>query len=435
MHRRAEMKETAPGTVGALLIHGLGGTEYDLGVMSKTLKRAGIDTHGITLPGHGSEPADLLDVRAEDWIDAAAAKYRELVARYGTLHVIGMCMGALVAIEVCRRERHDGDKGRLVALAPPVYIDGWATPWYSALRHLMYWLPWASARMKVEEEEPFGIKNTVIRAIVKAKFERGERFHYPWVPLACIRQVDRLRRWVMRGAAAVRCPTLIVHAREDELTSLRSAQFLKARIAQSDMVVLENSYHMICIDNDRARTAESVQRFFGIEPVGLRAGRRASAPEADDTVALTVVRRLLEAAVRQDFDTVFSLFAPDIVWRHHGDNPLAGTYATAAEVVELLTRLMNYSSGTFRVTSFDAPVLRPMQADNNGEGRDVEVTLQFRAASGVHTLQGQGRQIVRVRQDKLVAVDYHADAPADEDAFWRAAARHAGDAGFSSREL
>ena len=44
--------EQAP-RVGALLIHGLGGTQYDLGPMHKVLRRGGVDTHAVTLPGHG----------------------------------------------------------------------------------------------------------------------------------------------------------------------------------------------------------------------------------------------------------------------------------------------------------------------------------------------------------------------------------------------
>ena len=38
---------------GALLIHGLGGTQFDLGSMHKVLQRAGVETHAVTLPGHG----------------------------------------------------------------------------------------------------------------------------------------------------------------------------------------------------------------------------------------------------------------------------------------------------------------------------------------------------------------------------------------------
>ena len=84
--------------------------------------------------------------------------------------------------------------------------------------------------MKIEEEDPYGIKNEQLRAIVKAKFERGENFHYRWVPLECLRQVDRLRAILMKAAKQIRCPTLVVHAREDELTSLRSANFLVEQI-------------------------------------------------------------------------------------------------------------------------------------------------------------------------------------------------------------
>src|ERR1700742_1055869 len=92
--------------IGALLIHGLGGTQFDLGSMHKTLKRCGVETHSLTLPGHGLEPEALVHVRAEDWLEAVTTKYREIVDQYDTLHVIGMCMGSLLAALLCARERH-----------------------------------------------------------------------------------------------------------------------------------------------------------------------------------------------------------------------------------------------------------------------------------------------------------------------------------------
>jgi len=173
------------------LIHGLGGTQYDMGSMHKRLKLAGFDTHSLTLPGHGTTPEDLVGITAEDWLAACRRIYAELAERYRTLHLMGMCMGALLATEVAKQERHD--KGRLIILAPPIYIDGWATPWYRVLRGLLYRIP-PLRMMRIEEEEPYGIKNEQLRAIVKGKFERGENFHYAWVPLACLREVDRLRQ-------------------------------------------------------------------------------------------------------------------------------------------------------------------------------------------------------------------------------------------------
>ncbi|CAJ2889410.1 hydrolase alpha/beta fold domain-containing protein [Burkholderia pseudomallei] len=101
---------------------------------------------------------------------------------------------------------------------------------------------------------------------MKKKFERQDNFHYPWVPLACIRQVDRLRSWARAAAADTHCPTLVLHAREDELTSLRSADFLLKHLPDARGIVLENSYHMICADNDRDEVARQVLTFFGFDP-------------------------------------------------------------------------------------------------------------------------------------------------------------------------
>lgn len=260
--------------VGAILIHGLGGTQYDLGSLHKILNKAGVETHAVTLPGHGTQPEDLIPVRAEQWLAVLEAQYRALQPQYDQLHVIGMCMGALLALLLCERVQHTAAQGKLVTLAPPVYIDGWSTPWYASLRPLFYLVPGLAARMKVEEGEPYGIKNTLVRAVVKAKFERGDNFHYRWVPMVCVRQVDRLRGWVLERAGRMRAPTLIVHAREDELTSLRSADYLQATLADARTVVLENSYHMICVDNDRDQVANSILEFFGYPPLPPSTRRR-----------------------------------------------------------------------------------------------------------------------------------------------------------------
>src|SRR5436190_21079729 len=101
---------------GVFLIHGLGGTQYDLGSMHKRLKNAGLVTHSLTLPGHGLQPEDLVGVTAEDWIGAVVAKYREIRRLHSTLHLMGMCMGALLAATLAERESHAN--GRLVLLAP-----------------------------------------------------------------------------------------------------------------------------------------------------------------------------------------------------------------------------------------------------------------------------------------------------------------------------
>ncbi len=80
--------ETGVTPDGVFLIHGLGGTQYDLGSMHKRLKNAGFVTHSLTLPGHGTDPKDLnarfalAQVAARDGdLDRAAEELLGILAR------------------------------------------------------------------------------------------------------------------------------------------------------------------------------------------------------------------------------------------------------------------------------------------------------------------------------------------------------------------
>ena len=392
---------------GVFLIHGLGGTQYDLGSMHKRLKNAGLVTHSLTLPGHGLQPEGLVGVTAEDWIDAVVAKYREIRGAHPTLHLMGMCMGALLAATLAEREAHAN--GRLVLLAPPVFIDGWATPWYRGLRPLLYALPSVRNTMKVEEEEPYGIKNEQLRAIVKAKFERGENFHYRWVPLECLRQVDRLRAIVMRSAAKIRCPTLVVHAREDELTSLRSANFLVEKIGggRARMVVLEDSYHMVCVDNDREIVAKNVLEFFGA-PMPGATSILANEPKMTPAELVTAVNALCDCLANGDFAQVRALAIPDMTWIQPGANRVAGAHAGKA-FGSFATRLQDIAGGAVRFTAFGTPVF------NRGIALVPSTLVAEREGA---RLESQGALLCAWHAGKLLEVRWFADDVERENQFF-----------------
>jgi carboxylesterase len=385
------------------LIHGLGGTQFDLGSMHKRLKNAGFVTHSLTLPGHGTKPEDLLGVHAADWIEAVRAKYREVVGEHEVLHVMGMCMGSLLAIETVKREQHT--KGRLVAMAPPVYIDGWATPWYRGLRPLLYHVPGVPERMRVDEEEPYGIKNEQLREIVKAKFERGDNFHYGWVPLHCIREVDRLRGLVMKGLDRIRCPTLVIHARQDELTSLRSANFLVEHIGagkragQARMVVLEDSYHMVCVDNDREIVARNVLEFFDASAAGsLGMGAATDDPRMTPVQMAELLGSAQADLQRGDFAALYERGIPDFAWYQPGANRTSGIFRGNKG----LARLQGWAAGGIGFTAFGAPVFNAGMAV-------LPATLQAGA------LASQGVLAFGLRQGKLLEARWFPDEVEAED--------------------
>lgn len=68
---------------------------------------------------------------------------------------------------------------------------------------------------------------------------------------------------------------------------------------------------------------------------------------------LSVMRRALDAFGRGDIPELSKVFAPAVVWRVPGKSFLAKDYAGQAEVFSFFGRLMELTSGTFRVESID----------------------------------------------------------------------------------
>jgi pimeloyl-ACP methyl ester carboxylesterase len=63
-----------------LLIHGFTGTPWDVRPLGEALARAGHAVRALRLPGHGTTPRAMLEVRAPDWLlacDEALAEPRD----------------------------------------------------------------------------------------------------------------------------------------------------------------------------------------------------------------------------------------------------------------------------------------------------------------------------------------------------------------------
>jgi carboxylesterase len=61
----------------------------------------------------------------------------------------------------------------------------------------------------------------------------------------------------------VRQRTLIVHSRQDDYAALDNAVFLQGELSgKVDMVVLEDSYHMVTLDKERHVVVERARAFL-----------------------------------------------------------------------------------------------------------------------------------------------------------------------------
>jgi carboxylesterase len=180
-------------------------------------------------------------------------------------------------------------------LSPLFAYDGWALPWWYALRPIAY-ATGLTRLFSMREREPYGLRNERMRQLIRTQIAAGETSLVGpgAVPLRVVRESERLSAHVRMLLPGLAHPVQVQHAREDEICRLASVRREIARVPTGllSLHVLDNSYHMITADNDRHLVADRLSAFLQ----GLDATPPDSVPFADD--------------ISSEFDVVEAATAP-----------------------------------------------------------------------------------------------------------------------------
>ena len=250
---------------GVLLIHGLTGTPMEMRLLGKGLNRLGYTVHGMQLAGHCGNVEDLLATGWRDWYASVEQAARELSGKVDQLFVGGLSMGALLALKLA------ADHPQMVA-GVGVYgatfrYDGWNIPWKARLSFLLpLFKKLGIGRDRMfDEEPPYGLRDERIRAQISAAMLGGDSAAAglpgnPWYSLA---ELYQLSKQVRRQLPQVTAPCLVAHASEDDIASLDNAQEVIRHVrGPTDLLLLNDSYHMITIDRDRRTLIARSAAFF-----------------------------------------------------------------------------------------------------------------------------------------------------------------------------
>ncbi len=249
----------------ALLIHGLSGNPLEMQYLSKRLQASGFSVRVPHMQGYGyRQGAKESKVgRWQDWYAELEAEFDTLHREYSSVSVGGLCIGAVLALKLAaERSEHIS---ALSLLATTLFYDGWSIPWYRFLLPLGYYTP-IGRRYAYEERYPFGVKNVRLREwIAREMREKSTSIAgAALLPIAAIHEAAKLIGHVKRVMPRIAAPALVMHAIEDDVASVRSAEFVEKRIASGikRSVRLTNSYHMLTLDNDKQQVADETLGFF-----------------------------------------------------------------------------------------------------------------------------------------------------------------------------
>jgi carboxylesterase len=253
------------GRSGVLLIHGLTGTPMEMKLLGKGLNRAGYTVHGMQLAGHCGNAEDLLATTWRDWYASVEQAADALAAKVDHLFVGGLSMGAVLSLKLAA-DRPEQVSGVGVYGATFRY-DGWSIPRLARLSFLLPLLKklGIGRGRSFMEQPPYGIRDERLRAQISGAMLGGDSAAAglpgnPWYSLA---EMYELAAVVRRQLAQVTAPCLVAHASEDDVASIRNAELVMREVsAPAELLLLEDSYHMITIDRDRRTLVERSAAFF-----------------------------------------------------------------------------------------------------------------------------------------------------------------------------
>lgn len=242
--------------LGCLLLHGFGGSPFEMMPLASRLEKAGCRVVVPCLPGHGIGIAEFKKTFFPDWAAGAGQALENLARETERQVLIGLSMGGSLSLSLAARRPLAG----VVCLSAPVYIYS-LMPW----RMPDIRLPFLPLLARLRPDWPKRPPRRESREI--APWEGYEGVH-------CLPQLASLvkgLKGIRASLGRIAAPMLIMHDIRDRVVSVDNALEIAAKAASTDIQIRltrinENitSRHLITTHREtRAMVEEEVLRFVG----------------------------------------------------------------------------------------------------------------------------------------------------------------------------
>lgn len=221
--------------VGVLLFHGFTATTTEVRLLAECLHLSGYTISAPLLPGHGTHPDDLNQVKWQDWVTRGEVALEELKQRTKKVFVGGESMGALVALMLTAK--HPEVKG-VMTFAPAMKVYNlWASPIVSLFKK---WLP------KEKKEDGLAWKG------------------YNVNPTKGAVQLLKMQKVARKVVRQIKQPVLVVTGALDKTITPDSADQVIDNIGSADItqVCMQQSTHCVMLDKEINQVCHQTKEFI-----------------------------------------------------------------------------------------------------------------------------------------------------------------------------
>ena len=217
------------GPTGVLLCHGFTGSPQSLRPWAEYLAPEGLTVSLPRLPGHGTTWQEMNRTRWEDWYAEVDRAFGELQAATSEIFVMGLSMGACLALRLA--ELNGAAVSGLVLVNPSITADTKLFLLAPVLKVMIPSLKGVGSDIKKE-------------GITELAYDR--------TPTRAAATLPGLWKVTQRDLDKIAAPTLVYHSTEDHLVGPASLAILRKALPATQLEVIEcqNSYHVATLDND-----------------------------------------------------------------------------------------------------------------------------------------------------------------------------------------
>jgi len=217
------------GPTAVLLCHGFTGSPQSLRPWAEHLAAAGLTVSLPRLPGHGTTWREMARTRWEDWYAEVDRAFGELRGSADEIFVMGLSMGAALALRLA--ELHREAISGLVLVNPSVTAD----------TKLFLLAP----VMKLLVPSLKGVGSDI-------KKPGATELSYDRTPTKAAATLPALWKITQRDLGRVTAPVLVYHSKEDHVVGPASLAILRKALPAGQLEVREcpDSYHVATLDND-----------------------------------------------------------------------------------------------------------------------------------------------------------------------------------------
>ena len=223
---------------GILLSHGFIGTPQSVGYVGNQLAEKGYTVLAPRLEGHGTHYKDLESCSYHDWHRSLEQAYESLAEKCESIIVMGQSMGGTLALRFAAEKK--GKLKGIILINPALTIPSWD------------FLKSGAAPRYIDEGNPdIKAKNVVEIA-------------YPKVPVASIRELQKLMGETKELLNRITCPVLGFRSAVDHVVPPENTDYIMEQIRSSFKYVhdLPNSYHVATMDHDKDMICDRSHSFI-----------------------------------------------------------------------------------------------------------------------------------------------------------------------------